>query len=816
LNLDNGKNTIRKQKYWVVGLTHTDLAWKKGREEMAEIFDTFIVRLLDILDTEPSFTYMIEQAEHYRDLAKRRPDLFKQLVPYIQSGRLEMVGGMATSQDTNVPSGESFIRNQLLGLKWVRENVGVPIQTGMLIDTFGFHPQIPQILTQFGITRMFANRFGGNQLNDVFIAKGLDGSETLFVGRDSLATFVKPGHIFFKYLLNWNDMDQLFKEAQQGEGDGPFLVTPYTENEVLPSKRSLQLVEKMNEDGKEEWRFSTLSSFMDALEAAGTQWPIVDGDLNPEFTGTFSLRSDLRLRNRSVETKLLEAEKWASLLRLKGVKPKIEHAWWELGYIQFHDVLTGSHPTSVYLDCLQRIRNVESIAEAVLSEALSLHPSDSGSTGEKTTITLLNGLPWKRKEAVTLPLPNGWNGVSKIISGGQEVPFEVEKGEIKALLELPSGGMLGVSLEQGAAQAPNANETLSEVVLENEYIRLECSSQSIVKRLIWKATNTVLMQDVSDILVLQQDQGNFQIEEPIGAEIPANAGTFQIRSMVVSAVGQSVTMAGQFPGLPWLGTKESPLSWELTFHLAHGKPYLDLNVRLRWRGEQSRVRLKLTSGLNHAEGIFEIPFGVVRRKPYRERYNARGEWPVQRFAAIDNGEYGLALSNRGTVGVEMSGGSLWTTILRAPVKEYAGMIPDDTSSEHGEHTREFRIMPYAGKWQDAGIIAASQEFNNPILPFDGPSSTLEERENQSLFEILQGDIVLSSIKYAEDGSDELIVRFYETAGAQGTAVLMVKGAEQAWLSDLKESRLAPLACDHDRLQIFVKPFEITTIRVSRR
>ena len=46
---------------------------------MAELFEAFIVRLLDLLDSHPSFTYVIEQAAHLRNLALRRPDLSRRL-----------------------------------------------------------------------------------------------------------------------------------------------------------------------------------------------------------------------------------------------------------------------------------------------------------------------------------------------------------------------------------------------------------------------------------------------------------------------------------------------------------------------------------------------------------------------------------------------------------------------------------------------------------------------------------------------------------------------------------------------------------------
>lgn len=811
----NGGIKMKKQKYWVVGLTHTDLAWKKGREEMAELLEVFIVRLLDILDTEPSFTYMIEQAIHYRDLLRHRPDLVQRLAAYVQSGRIEVVGGVASSQDLNVPNGESYIRNQLLGMKWVKECFGVEIHTGMLIDTFGFHPQMPQILRQFGISRILANRLGGNQLHDVFFAEGLDGSRVLFAGRDILAPYVKPGQVYFQYAENWSAIDQLFREAEQAQGDGPYLVTVYTENETVPSKRPLHWVRRLN-GGQEagEWRFDTLSSYMDALEAAGKEWPVVHGDLNPEFTGTFSLRNDLRLRNRRVEVLLLEAEKWAALTRVKGAKQLIDEAWWEMSYIQFHDVLTGSHPTAVYLDCLQRLEQVELEAGRLLRQALPSTEGERVAAG-RTTATLVNGLPWTRSDIIRIPLPPGWQGVSAVAAGSRPIPFAVEGGMVELEAEVPAAGLQAVELAEGPPPAAAVRQDMAAAVLENDYIRLECDSRRIITRLIWKPTNRLLLKDVGDLIVLQQDQGNFQIEEPVGAEIPAAAGDYKIVSAASSPVGQSLVIEGRFPAAPWLPGKETPLAWELTFFLGANKPYLDLRLRLSWSGEQSRVRLKLTTPLEHTEGYYDTPFGVVRRRPYQQRQSARGEWPAHRFAGVENRECGLCLVNNGIIGAEISGGNIWTTLLRAPAKEYAGMMVDDTSSEHGEHLRQFRLLPYEGSWQHSGALQAAQEFNNPVLGLYGMVQTLEATESRSFLAVRAGSVVLSTVKLAEDGSDELIVRLYEAAGEEGTARLYIRDAVEAWESNLKEDRLAPLCCGNEELEVKVKPYEIKTVRVLR-
>lgn len=59
--------------------------------------------------------------------------------------------------------------------------------------------------------------------------------------------------------------------------------------------------------------------------------------MNPEFTGTYALRTPIRPGNRKAETMLLEAEKWSALLT--GENPAaLEECWWDIFINQFHDV----------------------------------------------------------------------------------------------------------------------------------------------------------------------------------------------------------------------------------------------------------------------------------------------------------------------------------------------------------------------------------------------------------------------------------------------------------------------------------------------
>lgn len=119
------------------------------------------------------------------------------------------------------------------------------------------------------------------------------------------------------------------------------------------------------------------------------------------------------------------------------------------------------------------------------------------------------------------------------------------------------------------------------------------------------------------------------------------------------------------------------------------------------------------------------------------------------------------------------------------------MIPDDTSSQHGQHTFRFSLLPYGGSWSDGGVIELGQDVNVPVTCFPVKTGPLEHEGTR--VELSPSNVVLSAIKLPEDGSpDELVVRVYEAAGRAVRCELRVKGALRAWQSDMQELRGAAL------------------------
>ncbi|MDA0812744.1 MAG: glycosyl hydrolase-related protein [Verrucomicrobia bacterium] len=806
---------IAKKHCHVVGLTHIDLAWLWDSKHYAECQEKAVVRLLDCLEQDADFTYVIEQFAHYRALAQRRPDLIGKLRTYVEDGRVEVAGGMASSLDTNGVNGESYVRNHLLGRSWVKEHLGGRAVVGDLIDTFGLSAQTPQIYQQFGIPYMFANRLGGCVPDEIFYCQGLDGSTLLMAGPDGHTPNRRVQRV---HMLQANgrheNVDQLFDNAASAPvEDGPLLVLVYDENEQVPLHRSRHQIEAKNEHSEDgTWGYSSLHSFFMAVEAFGKDWPVLDADMSPAFTGCYGLRPFVRMENRKLETLLLEAEKWAVLTGVTGFKKQLDDAWWTMAHIQSHDVYSGSFPHAVRAEVAGWLADTQEVAESVLTRTLgttTVTPTD-----DTCAVVLANGLPWERHDVATIALPTGWSGINAVRSEDAELAFEVRGSAVRILAEVPAVGRQAVVLERGPEQvSASAPAVVESAVIENEFIRVACASDLGIQNIVLLATGEEVATNCGALLVVQQDTGIYQVDAPKGGEWPLEWSGVTVHEPVVTPLGQSLTMRGVCAPLSWAGS-ESRLEWKIELTLLNGKPRLDVCVQIDWVGEASRIRLRLPTNIDSARGAYEIPFGVVNRTPYGIRDRANGEWPAHRFVAIQDSRHGVALVNTGTMGGEVLGGRIYATLFRAPATPWVKLVPDETSSQHGHHTYPFAIVPYAGSLAESPVLRSAQEVNDPLLA-RFPSSVLTE--SASLLDLSPGSCVLSAVKPPEDEAEgEVIIRFYESVGLPTTATLRVDGLRHAWQSDLLEEKGEAISAEADILQIPVKPFEICTLRIARR
>ena len=88
---------------------------------------------------------------------------------------------MWVEPDTNIPSGESLVRQFLYGKRYIREEFGKESSLAWLPDVFGYSAAMPQIMKKCGMKYFMTTKISWNQYNhfpyDTFWWKGIDGSE---------------------------------------------------------------------------------------------------------------------------------------------------------------------------------------------------------------------------------------------------------------------------------------------------------------------------------------------------------------------------------------------------------------------------------------------------------------------------------------------------------------------------------------------------------------------------------------------------------------------------------------------------------------
>ncbi len=114
-----------------IGHAHIDMAWlwrlKDTREKAARTFST----ALHLMRQYPEYVFMHSSPQLYRFLKNDHPEIYARIQEMAAAGRWEVEGGMWVEADTNLPSGESLVRQFLLGKRFVKEEFGVDMQDAL-------------------------------------------------------------------------------------------------------------------------------------------------------------------------------------------------------------------------------------------------------------------------------------------------------------------------------------------------------------------------------------------------------------------------------------------------------------------------------------------------------------------------------------------------------------------------------------------------------------------------------------------------------------------------------------------------------------
>ena len=372
--------------------SHWDREWyqpfQKFREKLVRVLDGVLAHLES---GALPFYQMDGQFIPIEDYVEIRPEKEALIRSLIRDGRLR-VGPWYNLPDSFLVSGESLVRNFLLGMKRAQAWGGTS-EIGWLCDIFGHNSQTPQILDQLGIDNAILWRGVPMELGALFHWSAPDGS-TVLVSRLPV-----DGYCDFNFVVR----RQHERSAQPTVEEMVKRATDYLAqiSATSPTRNLLwfdggdhlefnpivlDFARAFNaQSGREVIKVSTLDTFIKSVQAEAIPGlPSYTGELREAASyetrgwlipGVGSSRVPLKQANHAGETLLtLWSEPWCGAahlaLGLEYPARALELAWEYLLKNHPHDSICGCSTDETHRAMPYRFDQSRQIAEVHLDRAL--------------------------------------------------------------------------------------------------------------------------------------------------------------------------------------------------------------------------------------------------------------------------------------------------------------------------------------------------------------------------------------------------------------------------------------------------------------
>lgn len=349
-----------------VGYCHIDTCWLWPFAETKRKVARSWSNQCDLIDRYPELRFVCSQAQQYKWLEQDYPSTFDRVKKKVKEGTFQPIGGSWVEHDTNLPGGESLVRQFLYGQRYFESRFGQRCRTFWLPDTFGYSTQLPQICRISGMTRFLTQKLSWNNINNfphtTFNWVALDNSQVI--------CHMPPSETYTAE-ANWGDVKRSVSQHKSldqdktsllvfGKGDGGGGPT-YQHLEKLRRCRGIADTTGLLPRIK---LGDSADDFFDRLEKKveqGTKLVTWYGELYFELhRGTYTTQANNKRNNRKSETMLRDIEYLATLATIKNEfgkkssykypKKDLDDMWENVLLCQFHDCLPGSSIEMCYDD----------------------------------------------------------------------------------------------------------------------------------------------------------------------------------------------------------------------------------------------------------------------------------------------------------------------------------------------------------------------------------------------------------------------------------------------------------------------------------
>lgn len=761
--------------FYGIGNAHLDVAWLWPLAETERKVARTFAAQLRMMEKYPEYKFLQSQPQTYAYCQKYYPQLFERVKEAVKKGSWIAEGGMWVEPDTNMPSGESLVRQLIHGMRYFREELGVNCEILWLPDSFGYSAVLPQILKSCGIKylvtqKIFWNYNGGERFPyHYFTWQGMDGSEIVSYLPTSYTYTTNPRQLIEVWgnRVQRDSLDKFLLPFGYGDGGGG------------PSRDYLEFaLRERNLEGCPKLEMTHPKRIFEALEADGGPENTYVGELYFScHRGVYTSQAAVKKGNRKSELAMREAEMWGAVAMQNGFMFPYEEwdaDWKKVLLNQFHDILPGSSIGPVY-EKARELHDQVIASGKVIAISAADWIADSGRDE-----LVFNSLSWDR-DAVVRRADGGYVRVT-IPACGYTTAADSGLASEEAV-RVSSGGDSTI-LENSRVKAvfDSSGELISFVLLESGR---EFAAGRMNRLLLYKDVPRAFdAWDIDSHYEQQYLESGYCTGVRIVEENPYRCA-IEIRRKIGSSFFSQIVS------------------------LESGSCRVVFDTTVEWHELHRLLKVSFPVDVIATEAINEIQFGYIKRPTHRSRIYEKDRFEVcnHRYTALCDEGHGAAVLNDCKYGVSMLGNAINLTLLRAPASP-------EMAADNGLHHFVYAFTAWEGSFLNSPVVRQGYELNISPVCVTGKAG------RRSFFSVEgASNIIIDTVKPAEDQSGDIIVRLYESKRADTACTLCWSlPVKSAFLCNMLEElgSCKALETEENGVQLHFRPFEVKTLRLCVR